>query len=122
MRYFRRLWSSDLQSTNFMYDIDAHYLWAAVRAAVNEQIGSSILAHTIRTHLDQMRFKMYGIFFRKIDHQYSCGCGDEIKHTHQIVNKIAFSIFKSRGGNRIPYDVEFGPLDNAPACMACGEK
>jgi hypothetical protein len=102
-----------------MYDVDDQYLWDSVRATANEQIGSSILAG----HLDRLNFKMYGFFFRKIAHQYMCQCGDEVEHTYRVANKVAFSIFKSRGGgNRIPYDIGFGPLDNAPTCMACGEK
>ena len=106
----------------FMYDVDAQWLWDSVRAAVNEQIGSSILAQTTRSNLDRLKFKTYGMFFRKIDHQYICDCEDEVKHTHRVVNKVAFSIFKSRGGRRVPYDADFGSLVNAPACMACGEK
>ena len=52
-----------------------------------------------------------------------CQCGDEIEHTYRVANKVAFFIYKSRGGGtRIPYDVEFGPLDNAPTSMACGGK
>jgi len=106
-----------------MYDIDEQYLWNSVRATVNEQIGSSILAHATRSHLDRLKFKMYGMFFRKIDHRFACGCGDEAEHTHRAVNKVAFAIFRSRGGgNRIPYDVQFGSLDKAPTCMACSEK
>jgi hypothetical protein len=99
-----------------------HFEWDTVRASVNEQLGSSILAQTTRSHLDRLKFKMYGMFFPNFGHQIICQCGDEVEHTHRIVNEVAFSIFKSRGGNRIPYDVGFGPLEKAPACMACGEK
>jgi len=107
----------------FMYDSDQDYFWDSVRVTINEQLGSSILAQNTRTHLDRLRFKMYGTFFRKIDHGYICHCGDEFKHTNKIMSKVPFSIFRSRGGgNRIPYEVEFDFLRQAPTCRACGKK
>jgi len=108
----------------FMYDINDHHSeWDSVRVTVNEQLGSSILAQTTRIHVDRLKFKMYGMFYPKIDHGYECHCGNEEEHTHRIANRKAYSIFKSRGGGtRIPYNVKFGPLRQAAICMACGEK
>jgi hypothetical protein len=108
---------------SFIIQLAFHFEWDTVRVSVNEQLRSSILAQTTRSHLDRLKFKMYGKFFPNFGHQIICQCGDEVEHTHRVVNEVAFSIFKSRGGgNRIPYDVGFGPLEQAPACMACGEK
>jgi hypothetical protein len=108
---------------SFIIQLAFHFEWDTVRASVNEQLGSSILAQTTRSHLDRLKFKMYGMFFPNFGHQIICQCGDEVEHTHRVVNEVAFYIFKSRGGgNRIPYDVEFGPIEQAPAFMACGEK
>ena len=78
--------------------MDDDFEWDSLRATVNEQIGSSILAQTSRALLYRLKFKMYGMFFQKIDHHFECDCGDETEHTHRVVNKVAFAIFRSRGG------------------------
>jgi hypothetical protein len=106
-----------------MYDNDDGYKWNPIRATVNEQLGSSILAQSARTHLDRFNFMIYGMFHHKVScHQYLCQCRDEVKHKHDLLNKVKHSILRSRGGYRISYDVKYGPLDEAPTCMACGEK
>ena len=106
-----------------MYETEAYILWDSVRAAVNERIGLAILAQSTRADLNRLKFKMYGMFFAKIMHGHICDCGDEVKHSNRVVNKVAFSILNSRGGgNRIPYNVEFGLQQQAPTCRACGKK
>jgi len=121
MRYLHRRPICHLPS--IIYQLAFQFEWDTVRASVNEQLGCSILAQSPRSHLDRLNFKMYGMFFPNFGHQIICQCRDEVEHTYRIVDNVAFSTYKSRGGgNRIPYDVEFGPLDNAPTCTACGEK
>jgi hypothetical protein len=106
-----------------MYERDVEYIWDAVCDTVNEQLEPSILAQQSRTHVDRLKFMMYGMFLRRNDgHRRVCQCGDEEKHKIELLNKMKHSILRSRGGDRISYDVKYDSLDKAPACRACDEK
>lgn len=91
-----------------------------MRVDVNEQLGSSILAHT--GHLDRFRFQVYGMFRRDAIHgihELVCDCGDEVAHTTRVLGEVEYSILRSRGGIRVAYDVGFGALGEIPSCVTC---
>jgi hypothetical protein len=106
---------------NPVYVLHGDCIWDSIRAEVNEQLGPSIPSHT--PHLKRLKFKIFGMVPQKATpYHYMCQCGDKAERSPTLLNKVRYMMLKTRGGYRIPYNVEFGPLDEAPTCMACGEK
>jgi hypothetical protein len=107
--------------TDPVYVVHGDCIWDSIRAKVNEQLGPSVPSHA--PHLERLKFKMVGMVSREATwYNYLCECGDNVNRSKGLLNKVRYIVSKTRGGHRIPYDVEFGSLDKAPPCRACDEK